>query len=126
MNWSKILKWVGGGLVGIVLLVALFAGLQIFLFDRMMDEVLERPEVRITASSDSAVIARGRHVAEALGSCLGCHGPDLGGAPSKNMGPVGIFIAPNLTRGAGGVGDRYTDEQLAKGPPLGERPNGGP
>lgn len=124
MNWRRIMKWAGGGLAGIVVLIAIFAGLQMFLFDRMMDEVLERPEARVTLSTDSAVLARGEHLALALGNCMACHGQNLEGRVVEEMGPIGIFIAPNLTRGVGGVGDDYTDDELAMAIRWGVRPDG--
>jgi cytochrome c553 len=55
----------------------------------------------VTIPGDSASIARGRHLASAIGKCINCHGETLAGN-SIAMGPVGTFTAPNLTSGKGG------------------------
>jgi mono/diheme cytochrome c family protein len=57
----------------------------------------------LAVPSDSAAIARGQHLATAIGKCVDCHGDNLGGQ-QMSMGPVGNFTAINLTRGKGGVG----------------------
>lgn len=59
--------------------------------------------------SDAAAIERGKHVATAMGSCTYCHGPDLGGQIMQQPGAFGTLAAPNLTRGAGGLGTTFTD-----------------
>ena len=56
--------------------------------------------------------ARGRHLAESIGGCLGCHGPDLAGALVEDLGPVGVIYAPNITQG--GLGAEYSDGELAR------------
>jgi len=59
--------------------------------------------------SDAAAIERGKHVATAMGSCTYCHGPDLGGQMIQEPSAFGTLAAPNLTRGAGGLGATFTD-----------------
>jgi len=110
----KLVKWVGGALGAVVLLVVLFAGFQIFSFNRKAAAVVDAPSVRVAVTSDSAVLARGRHVAEALGGCVGCHGENLEGRTVEDMGPIGVFRASNLTRGSGGIGFDYTDDEMAR------------
>lgn len=124
MNWRKLAKWAGGGLLTVVLLLVLFASFQIFSFNRAADTVLERPEVRVAASTDSVAIERGRHIAESFGGCFGCHGENLGGQLVEDMGPIGALRASNLTSGNGGVGTDYTDSQLAQTIRWGVRPDG--
>lgn len=58
----------------------------------------------IPVPTDSASIARGAHLASAIGKCTDCHGENLGGQV-MDMGPVGTFAAVNLTRGEGGIGE---------------------
>lgn len=72
----------------------------------------------------AADVARGRHLATAIGKCTECHGEDLGGKLAIDAGPVGQVIATNLTRGRGGVIGRYTDAQLARAIRSGVRHDG--
>lgn len=62
-----------------------------------------------TAPADSASVARGEHVVRALVKCADCHGEDLGGDTLIDDPAIGRIYAPNLTRGAGGIGAAYTD-----------------
>jgi mono/diheme cytochrome c family protein len=59
--------------------------------------------------TDSAAVARGRHLATAVGSCTLCHGLDLGGTVIAEEGPLGVIAGPNLTRGRGGLGATFSD-----------------
>jgi mono/diheme cytochrome c family protein len=62
-----------------------------------------------TIPTDAAAIEHGKHMATAMGSCTYCHGPDLGGQMMEEPGAFGTLAAPNLTRGAGGLGATFTD-----------------
>ena len=102
-------------LVGII--VVIVAGtvlVQVRSFDSAAARVWDVPLPRIAAVTDSAVLARGEHVANALGGCTGCHGPDLSGGIVEDVGPIGVIAAPNLTTGEGGVAAAYTDAELAR------------
>jgi mono/diheme cytochrome c family protein len=68
----------------------------------------------ITIPSDSATIARGRHLARAVLKCTDCHGEDLGGTALTTAAAFGQIAAPNITRGQGGKGSVYTDEDLIR------------
>lgn len=103
----KALKWVGiglGGLLGLILVVVL----SLFLVGRgkagKSPEVAAKP---LTIPTDSAAIARGRHIAGAISACEGCHGPQLAGQPFPTPAILVAMGAPNLTRGKGGVGADY-------------------
>ena len=104
----KVLKWVGiglGGLVGVVVVLALV----LFLVGR--GKAGKSPEVAaktLTIPTDSASIARGRHIAAAVSACEGCHGPQLGGMSFPTPSVLVSMAAPNLSRGKGGVGADYT------------------
>jgi mono/diheme cytochrome c family protein len=91
-----------------------FAATEAAAFDASLKHVYAVPPPLLSASTDAAIVARGKHLAESIGGCIGCHGSDLGGMPAEDMGPIGMLHAPNLTRGRGGVGSRYTDGQLAR------------
>ena len=119
-----VLKWGALVLGAVVLIGAGFLGLQWRKFSADSGRIWEVPPPRIRASSDSAVIARGRHIAESYGGCIGCHGDDLGGRLVEEIGPIGVIRAANITTGEGGLGPEYSDELLARAIRHGVRPDG--
>lgn len=64
-------------------------------------------------ATDSASLARGEHLATAIGKCADCHGADFGGSVVIDDPALGRVAAPNLTRGRGGVGGSRTDADFA-------------
>lgn len=106
------------GLVGFVLLVAFFGGLfafiQIRAFDESIATVYEVPLPQIDRSTDEAVLARGKHLAEGIGGCAACHGANLGGGKVEDIGPVGKLHSPNITAGTNGAGSTYSDAEMAR------------
>lgn len=114
MRAKNLLKW-SAVAVGVVLGVGLLVlALKIMAYHRAVARVYDVPVPPITASQDSAVIARGQHLASSIGGCRDCHGPGLGGGTGEDMGPIGVIHTPNLTTGAGGAGGSYTDGELAR------------
>lgn len=111
---KRVLK--GLGLLIVVVLVAggAFVGIQINSFNRSVKKVYDVKLPALAASTDAAVIARGKHIAESLGGCaLGdCHGADLAGGKLLDIGPIGKLQAPNIT--PGGVAAKYSDGELAR------------
>lgn len=110
--WKKILIGVLS-VLGLVLLSGTgFAAYQVTAYDQSMSKVyaVALPEVQL--STDPTVLERGKHLAESLGSCLDCHGDDLGGKLMVDMGPVGVVHTPNIT--AGGVLAQYSDAELLR------------
>ena len=76
----------------------------------------------VAASADPAAVARGAHLARTLG-CTDCHGGRLEGRLFEDI-PLGRIVAPNLTRGAGGVGQRYRDGDWDRAVRFSARPDG--
>jgi mono/diheme cytochrome c family protein len=64
--------------------------------------------------TDEASIARGRHIAEAVSDCVGCHAENLGGTMFLDDPSFAQIPAPNLTSGQGGIGATYTDEDWVR------------
>jgi mono/diheme cytochrome c family protein len=108
-----------------VLLAAVMALISIYVLVRW-DRTFEAPFPEITASSDPAVIERGRYLAYGPGDCVSCHVPRsmaeevAAGATPPLIGggmfelPLGNFYAPNLTPDSEtGIG-RRTDGELAR------------
>ncbi|MHB1224709.1 MAG: c-type cytochrome [Gemmatimonadaceae bacterium] len=57
---------------------------------------------------DSALLARGAHLAGALGKCAECHGDDMGGKILVDDPAIGLLSVPNVTSGRGGVTSDFT------------------
>lgn len=115
----KILKW--AGIVLGLLIVGFFAFVQL-----TWNKQFEAPYPEIKASSDTAVIARGRHLALGPAHCISCHVPmdkvkeaeegkvmPLSGGWELRI-PPGTLRAPNITPDKEtGIGN-LTDGQIAR------------
>jgi mono/diheme cytochrome c family protein len=110
----KVFKWIGIVLLGLVGLIVISGFLLFRRADGRLSETVTVPAETIPIPSDSAAIARGRHVSRAIAKCVECHGDDLGGGVMIDDPAFGRVVAPNLTRGAGGVGADRTDEDLVR------------
>lgn len=78
----------------------------------------------VEVPSDSASIARGRHLAESVMLCHGCHGDDLGGGVLVDEPLMATIHASNLTAGRGGVGRAYSDADYVRAIRHGVNPEG--
>jgi mono/diheme cytochrome c family protein len=114
MKLKNIVKWIGLVAAGLLTIVFLVLGFQLFAYSNAVDQEYDVDPLNVVASTDSAVVGRGRHLAESLGGCLGCHGSAFQGQEIDDLGPIGVIRAPNLTTGNGGVGNNYTDGELAR------------
>jgi mono/diheme cytochrome c family protein len=115
----KILKWTG--IVLLLLIIGLFAFIQL-----TWDKKYDAPYPDIKATTDSTVIARGKHLALGPAHCIGCHVPldkvmeaeegkvmPLSGGWEFTI-PPGTFRAPNITPDMEtGIG-RMTDGEIAR------------
>jgi hypothetical protein len=90
------------------------AAVSLARFDASMARVYDTPIRAVTRSEAPSVLARGKHLVESVGTCTMslCHGPDLGGGATPDMGPLGSLAGPNVT--PGGVAATYTDGELAR------------
>jgi cytochrome c553 len=84
------------------------------------------PEETLTIPTDSAAIARGKHLAVAVAKCTDCHDAGLKGKVFIEDPVFGRLVTSNLTSGRGGVARNYTDAQLARAIRHGVRPDGTP
>jgi hypothetical protein len=98
----------------LIVLLGGYVGVLSAKYSSSMAKVYEIPPLAIQASTDSAVIERGRHLAETVAACAGgdCHGDNLAGGNTIDAGPVGQVTAPNIT--PAGVAQTYSDGQLAR------------
>jgi mono/diheme cytochrome c family protein len=120
---KKLLKRLGLGVLGLVIA----GGLGLVGFAQLRwDRTFEAPSPALRASTDSAVIARGRYLAYGPAACVACHTARADG-PRVEAGeelpltgnhewsfPLGTFRSPNITPdSATGIGTR-TDAQLVR------------
>jgi len=107
---GRLFRWLGIVVAAVLALVLLAAAFVAIVSWRRISRVhTVNVVVPRSIPSDAAAIERGKHVATAMGSCTYCHGPDLGGQIMQQPGAFGTLAAPNLTRGAGGLGTTFTD-----------------
>lgn len=76
MIWLQRLGYLLGGIVALLLLAIASVYLITSLRFRKQYDV---PATAVPVLSDSATLARGRHLATAIGKCTECHQEDLGG-----------------------------------------------
>ncbi len=120
----KVLKWIGiiiGGLVGLLLLAAVFITIS---SNTRINRQYEIPADNVTVHNNDDVLARGQHLVEI--SCAGCHNADLSGKMVIDEPPIASIYASNLTAGTGGIGQSYTDEDWVRAIRHGVRPDGTP
>jgi mono/diheme cytochrome c family protein len=97
-----------GALVAVLVVIVALLWLK---SERLLARVHTVPtSAQLVFPTGRAALARGQHIAQTIGSCVLCHGADLGGRLFEDDGAIGVFAGPNLTRGKGGVANQLTDE----------------
>jgi mono/diheme cytochrome c family protein len=126
---KKILKWTG------IILLVLILGITVITASRQ-NLKFEAPYPEVRASKDTAIIARGRHLALSIAHCVDCHSTAnndsllaLGQDPPFTGGfvfdlPLGKIYSKNITPdSATGIG-RYTDAEIARALRYSVHPDG--
>jgi mono/diheme cytochrome c family protein len=121
---KKVFKWIGLSVLGLLVVVL---GSVYALSGLAFNKEYKIKVEKITIPSDSASILRGKHLVEAVAKCVDCHKSDMGGGIVIDAMPmVGRVAATNLTRGKGGIGTTYTDDDWVRAIRHGVRPDGSP
>jgi hypothetical protein len=109
---KKILIGVGAVIALAAAGVGGFVYVQTSAYDASMDKVYDVPIPKLELSTDPTVLARGEHLARSIAPCAAsdCHGKDLGGGKTTEIGPIGTLAAPNITSAA--LGAAYSDGEL--------------
>ena len=117
------LRRLGIGL-GVVVLLAVVAaaGLHLAGGRKLARTYAVTPRPPAEPVADSALLARGQHVATALAKCAACHGDDLGGRVFIDDPALGRLSASNLT--PGGPTAAYTLADWDRAVRHGVRPDG--
>jgi mono/diheme cytochrome c family protein len=120
----RILRGIGITLGVLIALVILTAAVGYGISSSRLARSWDVTPESIEFSTDSAVLARGKHLAEARLGCADCHTADLGGQVFIDSPVFGRFVAPNLTRGTGGIAASYTDADWVRSVRHGVAPDG--
>jgi mono/diheme cytochrome c family protein len=100
------LRWIGRAVAGLVLIVVLAVAALYAITTRHIGRTYDFPDSPVRAATDSASLARGRHLVEAIGKCQECHAADMGGKLWVDEPAFGRLAGANLTGGRGGTGGR--------------------
>lgn len=111
---------------GLVLIVVLAVGTIYVLSAMRLERVIAVDDSVPVTLSDSASLARGEHLAGAIAKCEDCHGLDFGGRVLRDQSLFVRVVAPNLTKGRGGLGSTLTDAQIVRAIRHGVAPDGHP
>lgn len=104
---KKFFKWTSYFLLTILLVMCMFYAYAFFSTRARLTakyDITLQPNV---ISSDSAILSEGARLMTIKG-CRDCHGKDLGGKVWLDDPMLGRIVAPNLTRGKGGLPTDYT------------------
>lgn len=124
LTMRRALKWLGLGIASLLTVAVLLAG-GLAAYGRVrLSQTYPVTGLLTSVPSDSLTIARGEHLAQ-IHRCHDCHGPGLRGALLFDIPPLRL-TAPNLTRGRGGIGAGYTDQDWDRAVRHGLRPSGRP
>jgi mono/diheme cytochrome c family protein len=111
---NRWLKRIGYTLGAVVALLLVAVGAVYAVSESRFRRTYDVTGEPLTASTDSATLARGEHLVSAVAGCADCHGEGLRGNPVIDAPPMGRLVAPNLTRGEGGVGAQLTAQSVER------------
>lgn len=107
------LRWTGRLLAGLVLLILLAVAIVYVISSLAIRKTYSFPDSPVRAATDSASLAWGKHLMEALTKCQDCHDGDLGGKMMMDDPAFARLAATNLTGGRGGIAG-LTDADLER------------
>lgn len=111
---KRALKWVGFIVGGFVVIILLAVGTVYAITSSRMQKSYSSDVPAVKIPSDSASIARGKHLTESVGKCQACHGEDYAGKIVMDDAVFAKLTSSNLTSGKGGIGGQYTDEDWVR------------
>lgn len=118
------MRLLGRVLLGIILFAIIITAVVVIVSNQRLAQTYDIPAsaLALAIPSNGPAIARGRHLAVITG-CTDCHTKDLGGQVFLDVPPF-LLVAPNLTRGAGGLGATFGDADFVRAIRHGVAPNG--
>jgi mono/diheme cytochrome c family protein len=119
-----VLRVLGLVVVGAALVIGLAAGAIYFVSTTRLNQTVVIPAESVAIPTDITAIQRGQHLASAVAACAECHGPNLAGTVHVDDPLLARIVAPNLTRGRGGVGAALTNADFVRAIRHGVDPSG--
>jgi cytochrome c553 len=107
------LRWTGRLLAGLLLLIVVAVAAVYVISSLAIRKTYHFPDSTVRAATDSASLAWGRHLVEAVTKCQECHDGDLGGKMMIDDPAFARLATANLTGGRGGIAE-YTDADLER------------
>jgi mono/diheme cytochrome c family protein len=117
------MRWLLRIVLGLVVVVVVVLGALYAVGTARLNQKYSINEPPLAIPVDAASIARGHHLAVAVAKCTDCHTAGLRGQVFLDVPPFRI-IAPNLTRGNGGVGASLSDADFIRAIRDGVSPDG--
>lgn len=121
---KRALKWLGYVVGAIVVLLVVAVGVVYALSAAKFGKSYSTAVEPIAVPSDSASLARGKHLVEAVGKCQVCHGDDYAGKKVFDDPVFGVLTSANLTSGQGGIGGTFADSDYVRAIRHGVRKDG--
>ena len=122
---KRILKWIGIVFIGLLgIIVLLLIGTTVASANRLNQSYEVTADFSLDVPTDEKSIAEGERLYTIL--CSGCHGENLAGTEFVDDFLFGQIHSANLTSGAGGLGNDYTDEDFARAIWYGVKTDGSP
>lgn len=119
-RWAKVIL----GVVGVLVLLIVVAAAALYgVSQHLIDRQYAVASHGLVHTTDSATIARGRHLVVAVGQCAECHNEDFGGKVIVNDPVLGRLASANLTPGQGGIA-QLSDADIVRAVRQGLKPNG--
>jgi mono/diheme cytochrome c family protein len=111
---KRIWKWIGIGAGGLIIGLAVLVMIIYTIASRRLASAPTVPVQTVAVPVEVTDAAHGEHLVQAIHACVSCHGGNLEGKIFLDDLTIGLIAAPNLTTGAGGVGQTYTAEDWAR------------
>lgn len=111
---KRALKWLGYGVGSIVALLIVAVGVVYALSSSKFSKSYPTTVESVAIPTDSASLARGKHLVEAVGKCQACHGDNYAGTKVFDDPVFAQLTSANLTSGEGGIGGSYTDADYVR------------
>jgi len=111
---KRVLKWIGYIVGGLVVIILLGVGTVYAITSSRMSKSYSTTVPTLTIPTDSASIARGKHLAVTVGKCQGCHGDNYAGTVFSDDPVFAKLTSANITSGKGGIGGTYKDEDWVR------------
>ena len=122
---KRVLKWIGivlGSLIGLVVLALV---VMIVLSNSRLNRTYEvTADFTLNVPDDPESIAAGANLFAIY--CESCHSANLAGDKFSDDAAFGQIYSANLTAGANGIGQTYSDEDIARAIWYGVKPDGSP